>query len=123
MEQQLSYANAQNFGLVDQIVQLYASDSQEERTQIEETLKAQCKSTIYQPPSCYAWWPKRSEIANMQPNSTFNFWLNLDSVLTAFHAVEADLPAHVANLVALLTVDLDGDSKTSHSKSNSAFPV
>ena len=40
MEQQLSYANAQNFGLVDQIVQLYASDSQEERTQIEETLKA-----------------------------------------------------------------------------------
>ena len=59
----------------------------------------------------------------MQPNSTFNFWLNLDSVLTAFLAVEADLPAHVANLVALLTVDLDGDSKTSHSKSNSAFPV
>lgn len=45
MEQQLSYANSQNFGLVDQIVLLFSSDSQEERAQIEETLKAHCKYT------------------------------------------------------------------------------
>ena len=53
----------------------------------------------------------------MQPDSTFNFWLIFRFLTIVFLTLEADLPAHVANLVALLTVDLDGDSKTAHSKS------
>ena len=51
----------------------------------------------------------------MQPDS-FNF-CHFVELLTVCFALEDDLPNHVANLVALLTVDLEADPAPAHCKS------